>query len=124
MIVAPGCDRGPDEDAVDEKGGRDLLQPQPGMTDGAREDVERDRSGEAEQRDPAQDHQKLLERIESRPFEVALPLQHELFGELHLSVVRSARADLRPVLKRYLMDEISRSIRSACGPSCLASFDR
>src|ERR1700719_5382001 len=34
MIVAAGGDRGTNEDRVDEQGGGDLLQPQPGITYG------------------------------------------------------------------------------------------
>jgi len=33
MIVAAGGDRGTNEDRIDEQGGGDLLQPQPGITD-------------------------------------------------------------------------------------------
>ena len=41
MIVAAGRDRRADEDRVDEQRRGDLLQPQPGMADGARDDVAR-----------------------------------------------------------------------------------
>src|SRR5580704_18035248 len=47
MIVAPGGDRRPDENTVDEQGRRDLLQPQPGMAERSRQDVERDRKRKA-----------------------------------------------------------------------------
>ena len=40
MIVAAGGDRGADEDRIDEQRRGDLLQPQPGTADRARDDVE------------------------------------------------------------------------------------
>ena len=78
MIVAPGGDRRPDENTVDEQGRRDLLQPQPGVAERSRQDVERDRKRKAEQREPADPHQDDLERIESSPFQVPLASQQEL----------------------------------------------
>ena len=82
-IVAPGGDRRPDEDRIDEQRGGDLLQPQPGMADGAGDDVAGDRQREAEAQHAAQDHQHQFEPVERSPFQVMLALQHQFVGDGH-----------------------------------------
>ena len=88
MIVAAGGDRGADEDRIDEQRGGDLLQPQPGMADGARDDVGRHRQREAETQHAAQHHQDQFEPVERPPFQVMLPLQHQFVGDGHAQVPR------------------------------------
>ncbi len=83
MVVAAGRDRGADEDRVDEHRGGGFLQPQPGMADGAGDDVGGDRHRKAEAEDAAQDHQHGLEPVERPPFQMTLPLQHQFVGECH-----------------------------------------
>ena len=77
MIVAPRRRGDADEDAVDEEGHRHLLQPQPGVADGAGDDVAHHQDGEAGDGDAAQNHQHVFEQIERAPFQVALLLQDE-----------------------------------------------
>src|ERR1700676_3351437 len=48
MIIAAGGDRGTNEDRIDEQGGGDLLQPQPGKTNGPWDDVEHHQRRKAE----------------------------------------------------------------------------
>ena len=54
MIVAPGRRRRPYENAVDEEGHRRLLQPQPGTTDRAGDDVAHHQDAKAGDGDAAQ----------------------------------------------------------------------
>ena len=77
VIVAPRCHRGTDEDRVDEQCGGDLLQPEPGMADGAGDDVEHDRQREPEAQQPAQHHQPDFELVESGPLQMMLALQQQ-----------------------------------------------
>ena len=83
MIVAAGGDRGANENRIDEQRGGDFLQPQPGMADGARDDVARHRQRKAETQHPAKDHQDQFEPVERPPFQVMLPLQHQFVGDGH-----------------------------------------
>ena len=83
MIVAPGGDGGADEDRVDEQRGRCFLQPQPGMTERARDNVGRHRQRKSEAQHAANDHQDHFEPVERLPFQVMLPLQHQFVGHGH-----------------------------------------
>jgi len=83
MVVAPDRDRGAGEDRVNEEGRCDLLQPQPGPPDLARDDVEDDGGAKAEQQETAQNHQHGFKRVERAPLEVTLTLEHESFGDGH-----------------------------------------
>src|SRR5258708_39362012 len=77
MIVAPCRYRGADEDAVDEEGRGDFLQPQPWCPDRARDDVADHRGAEAHQGRAAQDHQQGFEPVERSPLQPPLSLQHQ-----------------------------------------------
>ena len=81
MIVAAGGDGGADEDRIDEQRGGDFLQPQPGVADGPRDDVEHHRKREAETQHAAEHHQDQFELVERAPFQVTLPLQHQFVGD-------------------------------------------
>jgi hypothetical protein len=83
VVVAPRRRRGAGENSIDEQGRRHLLEPQPGMADRPRHDVERNRQAEAGQRQPAEHHQDHLKRVEGAPFQMTLPVEHELFGDCH-----------------------------------------
>jgi hypothetical protein len=145
MIVAAGGDRGADENSIDKQRGSDFLQPEPGMADGSRDNVEHDRQREAEAQQPAKHHQDQFELVERPPFQMTLPLQHQFVGDGHRqnSQERSdrrnpyARRNLRnyahagdrgvgrdPKLRIYLIARIRFLIFSACGPSSLASLSR
>ena len=77
MIIAPRRRRRADEHAVNEKGHRDFLQPQPRVTKRARDDVEEHRRAETRQGDAAEHHQDLFDEVQSPPFEMAVSLQHQ-----------------------------------------------
>src|SRR5262249_23308414 len=83
MIVAARCRRRACEDRIDEECRRDFLQPQPGMADGAGDDVEGRRRREAEQQYAAQDHQREFEDVERAPLQMTLAVEYELVGEPH-----------------------------------------
>src|SRR5215471_1087410 len=83
VIVAPRRRRRSGEDSVDEERRRDLLEPEPGVADRARQNVEQDGERKAEQREPAYDHQAHLELVEDSPFQMTLPVEHELVGDRH-----------------------------------------
>src|ERR1700674_3631613 len=116
VIIAPGCNRGADEDAVDEKPRRDFLEPEPGKTDRARDDVACDRNGEAEQRDTAQDHQDQLEPIKRSPLEVTLPVQHQFVGDAHGSRLDRLRAEAgrRPLVFGRSVDGSNQRLYLVC----------
>ena len=90
VIVAAGGDGGADEDGVDEERGGRLLQPQPGMTDGPRDDVAGHKQREAETQHAANDHQCQFEPVERLPFQMTLPLQHQFVGDGHRRNLRRA----------------------------------
>src|SRR3954470_4212456 len=83
MVVAPGRGRGADEDRIDEQRRGHLLKPQPGMADGAGDDVGGHRQREAEAEHAAEDHQRELEPVEPAPFEVTLALHQQFVGDGH-----------------------------------------
>src|ERR1700757_4858125 len=83
VIIAAGGNRSTNEDRVDEEGRGDLLQPQPGVTERARDNVEHYREREAEAQDSAQYHQRDCEPVERPPFQMTLPLQHQFVGDGH-----------------------------------------
>src|SRR6516165_1812135 len=93
VIVAPRRNRGAGEYRIDEEGRCDLLQPQPGPADLARDDVEDDGSAKAAQQNTAQHHQRGFKRVEHTPFEVTLPLEHQSFGNAHDRSVAVARGE-------------------------------
>src|SRR6266478_1814638 len=88
MIVAAGGYRGADENRIDEQRGSDLLQPQPGMAEGPRDDVSRHRQRETEAQHATEDHQDQFEPVERSPFQVTLPLQHQFVGDGHRQALR------------------------------------
>ena len=89
MIVAARGDGGADEDGIDEQRRGGLLQPQPWIAEGPRDDIGRDRERESKTQYAADDHQEQFEPVERAPFQVMLPLQHEFVGNGHLDFTLS-----------------------------------
>ena len=83
MIVTPGRDRGANEDAVDEEGGRHLLRPQQGMAGDSCQNVKQRRRGEASQTDAAELHQNPLEWVQRPPFEAPIGVEDEVRAAVH-----------------------------------------
>ena len=77
VVVAARRRRHADEHAPGEERRRDLLQPQPGRAERARDDVAEHRQREHEDADAAQDHQHGLEPVERLPLQVAVALQDQ-----------------------------------------------
>ncbi|MEH2559286.1 hypothetical protein V1286_006815 [Bradyrhizobium algeriense] len=83
MIVAPRRRADADEDAINEECHRRLLEPEPGVADGAGDDVAHHQDRESGDGDGAENHQNLFEPVERAPFQVALLLQHEAIESVH-----------------------------------------
>src|SRR5262249_45111923 len=69
--------------AVDKEAHHRFLGPEQRTDQGAGDDVGKHDDGKPGDRDTAQDHQEVLERIECAPFQMALVLQHQLVEPLH-----------------------------------------
>src|SRR5436305_12834101 len=117
MVVAPRSGREPEEDPVDEERRGDFLQPKPRVPDRARDDIRADGQAEAEEHQPARDHEGQLQVIEQAPLEVALAPEHQPRRDPH----RPAGAR---IARRQSIDRIRPLILSAWGPSSLASLSR
>jgi hypothetical protein len=83
VVIAARGDGRADENRVNEKRGRDFLEPQPRMTDAAGDDIEGHGRRKAKQQQPAQHHQGEFEHVERAPFQMTLAVQYELVGEPH-----------------------------------------
>ena len=119
----------------EERGG-DLLQPQPGRAQRARDHVAEHRQREHEDAHAAQDHQHGLQPVERLPFQVAVALQDQraeighlrdqrVIGRAESKTRRRAalrRATLRPRESCYFTSRTSFRILTACGPSSTASW--
>jgi hypothetical protein len=107
VVVAACRDRRADENSVYEKGGRNLLEPEPGAANDAGGDIGTNRHRKTKQRKAADDHQDQFKRVERPPFKVALALQDQFVGNAHHaypSIWRGRRAGLSifdPIVDSY-----------------------
>src|SRR4029077_16356212 len=90
MVVAPRRGGDTDKRSIDEEIHRRFLQPQPRMANRAGDDVAKNKHTECGEDNSAQDHQKIFERVEHAPFQMALFLQHQPVKTAHRSIPKYA----------------------------------
>ena len=103
MIHAPRRGGHADENAPAEKSRGHQLQPEKRVAELARQHVEEDRQGKADDRHPAQHHQDVFERIQRAPFQMAMARDHKrrLVQEHHPSALMPADEARAAALSRH-----------------------
>src|SRR4051794_29938023 len=97
MVVTAGGDGGADENRVDKQCGGNLLQPQPGMADGPRDDVGGYGHREGEAQHSADDHQDQFETVQRPPFQVMLSAQYQFVGNHYPRSAKVRVSELRAI---------------------------